>query len=145
MDCPAGAKCQDGGKSLATEITTEISSILFYHQQSRSKRETNVQIYLCLRRGLSSLTDTWLVNGPCCHTRGLYDAASFEPIANGSVWEVITDDGGISMRRLLECPPGYELKRDEAYPINDNCLACESGYYRLDRTTMNSSKVNSTS
>ena len=39
---------------------------------------------------------------------------------------------------ISECPPGYRLERTKL-PINDNCVPCEYGTYRFDRSYANSS------
>jgi hypothetical protein len=58
------------------------------------------------------------------------DGAQFLPLAEGSVWEeveVFNSDTSEYRRvyRIVSCPPGYALARDEERPNNDNCkVAC---------------------
>ena len=72
------------------------------------------------------------------------DGDAFEPLAIDSVWEEVElSHSGTEYRRVkrvLECPPGHALEYDEALPINDNCMPCEPGTYRLDPSTRDSSK-----
>lgn len=68
------------------------------------------------------------------------DGALFLPIANGSVWEEVASSNGGIQKRIVECPPGYSLEREEAYPNADNCLACAPTTYRLEPTFINSTK-----
>ena len=86
--------------------------------------------------------------GPCfkCPKGGdCSDITKFVPLANGSIWEdaVLSDNSGIR-KRVVECPPGYALERDEEYPDLDNCAICEVNSYRLDRSYVNSSKPHCT-
>ncbi len=33
--------------------------------------------------------------------------------------------------RLIECPPGYTISRDDSFPDQDRCLICPSGMYSI--------------
>jgi hypothetical protein len=58
------------------------------------------------------------------------DGDQFNP-TSGSVWEDVRAGNGGIQKRLLECPPGYSLERDEAVAVTDACLPCDIGKYRL--------------
>jgi len=85
------------------------------------------------------------------------DGINFVGLAEGSEWEVEpTDDGTGLQKRILSCPAGvvlkmssanlctkrvgganmrahagYELRREQASPDQDDCLRCTQGFYRL--------------
>jgi hypothetical protein len=62
----------------------------------------------------------------------LADGARFVPRAKGSEWEETrAEDGGLQ-KRILSCPPGYELHRDDKVPELDDCKRCENGFYLLE-------------
>jgi hypothetical protein len=67
------------------------------------------------------------------------DGAQFLPIAIGSEWEQQAASNGGIQHRIVKCPPGYALEREEPYPNADNCLACEPTFYRLEPAYVNSS------
>ena len=64
------------------------------------------------------------------------DGRSFIPIAEGSVWEIELkgSNGRNQVKRLVTCPPGWAMSRDNRYPLEDQCLKCEAGTYLLDQS-----------
>jgi len=56
----------------------------------------------------------------------------FRSVAVGSVWEEeqASDLSGLQ-KRILSCPAGYKMMRDQEAPDQDNCLKCSKDYYRL--------------
>jgi len=66
------------------------------------------------------------------------DGSQFIGNAIGSVWEITSENGGV-FYRISECPPGHSLERSSV-PINDNCLPCEYGKYRFDKSLLNSTR-----
>jgi hypothetical protein len=64
------------------------------------------------------------------------DGAQFLPLAVGSVWEEVRASNGGIQKRLVQCPAGYELNRDEALATGDECKACSKGSYRLIPSTL---------
>jgi hypothetical protein len=76
---------------------------------------------------------------PCmdCPTGALCpDGARFLPLAIGSVWEEVRANNGGIQKRLVQCPAGYALAREEAIAINDACSSCPEGKYRLLPSTL---------
>ncbi len=49
---------------------------------------------------------------------------------NGSEWEV-TESSGNDVYRLIECPSGYVIKREEDFPDQDHCIQCAEGTYSI--------------
>ena len=64
------------------------------------------------------------------------DGAQFLPLAVGSVWEEVRASNGGLQKRLVECPAGYALAREEALAIGDTCTACDPGTFRLIPSTL---------
>ena len=76
------------------------------------------------------------------------DGAQFLPLAVGSVWEEVRASNGGIQKRLVQCPAGYELNREEALAIGDACTMCLPGSYRLIPSTLadlRASQTNSSS
>ena len=72
------------------------------------------------------------------------DGLAFEPIANGSVWEIkVESDGGL-YRRIVWCPSGFELIRDEVMPELDDCRQCHKDTYLLDPIRWQGQNVSAT-
>lgn len=46
-----------------------------------------------------------------------------------SEWEIV--DG---VYRIVTCPPGYMMNRDEELPLDDACIRCEAGTYLLEQS-----------
>ena len=49
---------------------------------------------------------------------------------NGSKWEIKRSSES-HLYRLIECPPGYVISRDEMFPDQDRCVQCTAGFYSL--------------
>ena len=49
---------------------------------------------------------------------------------NGSKWAVNSSSGN-HLYRLIECPSGYVISRDESFPDQDRCVQCTTGFYSL--------------
>jgi hypothetical protein len=64
------------------------------------------------------------------------DGAQFLPLVVGSVWEEVRASNGGIQKRLVQCPAGYELNREEALATGDQCKACSKGSYRLIPSTL---------
>jgi hypothetical protein len=64
------------------------------------------------------------------------DGAQFLPLVVGSVWEEVRSSNGDIQKRLVQCPAGYELNREEALAIGDACTMCSQGSYRLIPSTL---------
>jgi hypothetical protein len=102
----------------------------------------NVDVQRCER----CLPNTYILDqlGSCVKCpKGAYcpDGVQFVPNALGSVWEEVQVSSGDTVelvKRIVECPAGYALEREEESPSVDNCLKCESGTYRLDPTDLTS-------
>ena len=60
------------------------------------------------------------------------DGVVFKSIAVGSVWEQEPAEGGGLQYRIALCPAGYEMIRVQYSPVQDNCLKCGQGDYRLE-------------
>ena len=59
------------------------------------------------------------------------DGSKFVSKAPSSVWEnEPAIDGGLQ-KRLLSCPPGYELKGDAPFTDQDECVVCPQRSYLL--------------
>jgi hypothetical protein len=58
------------------------------------------------------------------------DGKVFLPSVNESKWEV-NQSSGNDVYRLVECPPGYVISRDEKFPDQDRCILCAAGTYSL--------------
>jgi hypothetical protein len=71
------------------------------------------------------------------------DGAQFLPLAVGSVWEEVRASNGGIQKRLLQCPAGYALAREEAVALGDACIACDPGTYRLIPSTLADLESNS--
>ncbi len=53
-------------------------------------------------------------------------------MVNGSKWEVNrSESSGTHLYRLIECPPGYIISRDEMFPDQDRCVQCSAGSYSI--------------
>jgi hypothetical protein len=64
------------------------------------------------------------------------DGAQFLPLAVGSVWEEVRASNGGIQKRLVQCPAGYELNREEMLATGDECKECSKGSYRLIPSTL---------
>jgi len=64
------------------------------------------------------------------------DGDLFVPVPDGSEWEIIFSGarGLDAVKRLVSCPPGYYMLRDERYPLEDQCLRCDANTYLLDQS-----------
>ena len=73
------------------------------------------------------------------------DGARFIPKAAGSVWEnQIAPDGGLQ-KRLVLCPAGYLLWREESNADLDECRRCELSTYLLNPVSWTGSNITQTS
>ncbi len=72
------------------------------------------------------------------------DGAQFLPLAVGSVWEEVRASNGGIQKRLVQCPAGYELNREEALAIGDACTMCPQGSYRLIPSTLTDLRASQT-
>jgi hypothetical protein len=63
------------------------------------------------------------------------DGDLFVPKPVESEWEIIWSGprGLDAVKRVVSCPPGYYMFRDEKYPLEDQCVRCEASTYLLDR------------
>jgi hypothetical protein len=65
------------------------------------------------------------------------DGKSFIRLPDGgkatSEWEIV--DG---VYRILSCPPGYMMNREEELPLDDQCKWCEAGTYMLEQSNYSS-------
>lgn len=59
------------------------------------------------------------------------DGSKFLPVVNGSKWGVEKPSDGIHLYRLIGCPPGYVISRDDLFPDQDRCVQCSTGTYSL--------------
>jgi hypothetical protein len=59
------------------------------------------------------------------------DGKEFNPIINESKWSVEFFGTGSHRFRLIECPAGYTISRDDSFPDQDRCLICPSGMYSI--------------
>ena len=64
------------------------------------------------------------------------DGAQFLPLAVGSVWEEVRANNGGIQKRVVQCPAGYAVTREEAIAINDACNSCPEGKFRLLPSTL---------
>jgi hypothetical protein len=52
------------------------------------------------------------------------------PIVKESKWGVNVSNGN-HLYRLIECPAGYVISRDESFPDQDRYVQCQPGTYSL--------------
>jgi hypothetical protein len=65
------------------------------------------------------------------------DGKSFVPLVNDSKWRAEYINGEHKMR-ILQCPPGYVLGREDKFPDQDRCTECPITFYSLVVATSNS-------
>jgi hypothetical protein len=63
------------------------------------------------------------------------DGDLFIPDPDGSEWEIVySGSRKLNMvKRIVSCPPGYFMERDNRYPLEDRCLRCDANTYLLDQ------------
>jgi hypothetical protein len=63
------------------------------------------------------------------------DGDLFIPDPAGSDWEIVySGSRKLNMvKRIVSCPPGYYMERDNRYPLEDRCLRCDANTYLLDQ------------
>jgi len=64
------------------------------------------------------------------------DGDLFVPKPVDSEWEIIWSGprGLDAVKRVVSCPPGYYMLREEKYPLEDECVRCEASTYLLDKS-----------
>jgi hypothetical protein len=63
------------------------------------------------------------------------DGDLFIPDPAGSEWQIVySGSRKLDMvKRIVSCPPGYYMERDNRYPLEDRCLRCDANTYLLDQ------------
>lgn len=62
---------------------------------------------------------------------------AFQPVVPNSCWgnqSVVSGGGKVMLMRVISCPPGYVLVRDDTDPTLDQCAECPLDYYGLERS-----------
>ena len=129
LDVGAAGQSELGRKQLASLHQTIIS------QCSRCKAgwtRTEVEggLWTCKRCNQGQyVIDPNLHNCEPCAKGAICKEGSFAPANPAeSVWN-ITSDG---IYRILKCPPGFVLIRDEADPVSDRCVPCAPDTYSVE-------------
>jgi hypothetical protein len=73
-----------------------------------------------------------------CPSSGAFCAGrdNFQPVVDSSCWQKVVTPVGNShatLMRVVSCPPGFVLVRDNADATLDQCARCPLEYYSLDR------------
>jgi hypothetical protein len=74
---------------------------------------------------LTTKVDCVVLAGATCP-----DGSNFVPVVNGSQWDV-NQSSGNHLYRLVKCPAGYIISRDDKFPDQDRCVQCQVGTYSL--------------
>jgi hypothetical protein len=59
------------------------------------------------------------------------DGKTFNSVVNESKWSVESIKVGGHFFRLIECPIGYTISKDDSFPDQDRCVQCPSGMYSI--------------
>jgi hypothetical protein len=59
------------------------------------------------------------------------DGKTFSSTVNGSTWSAELFGMRDHIFRLVECPAGFIISRDDSFPDQDRCVQCPSGMYSI--------------